>query len=180
MPDCRCGCWRRRRKRSSADSRPSAELPRRAAQRHAHRGKSREAFVVDHADLGLCAVARCRLVIEAVFENLQVKKQVFDEVRRGREAGRDSRFQHIGVESRRHRGDSPSARQDVIGLHFFSPANVMRLLEVVRAARTARDVLATAMEFAKRIGKIAVVAGRLRRLHRQPHDRPATRRPLTT
>jgi 3-hydroxyacyl-CoA dehydrogenase len=49
--------------------------------------------------------------------------------------------------------------QDVIGLHFFSPANVMRLLEVVRGAKTAKDVLATAMQLAKRIGKIAVVAG---------------------
>ena len=49
--------------------------------------------------------------------------------------------------------------QDVIGLHFFSPANVMRLLEVVRGAKTAKDVLATAMRLAKTMGKIAVVSG---------------------
>ncbi len=49
--------------------------------------------------------------------------------------------------------------QDVIGLHFFSPANVMRLLEVVRGAKTAKDVLATAMRLAKTMGKVAVVSG---------------------
>src|SRR5256885_638523 len=49
--------------------------------------------------------------------------------------------------------------KDVIGLHFFSPANVMRLLEVVRGAETANDTLATAMALAKTIGKIAVVSG---------------------
>ena len=49
--------------------------------------------------------------------------------------------------------------QDVIGLHFFSPANVMRLLEIVRGAATADDVLVSAMALAKRIKKIAVVAG---------------------
>jgi 3-hydroxyacyl-CoA dehydrogenase len=49
--------------------------------------------------------------------------------------------------------------QDVIGLHFFSPANVMRLLEIVRGAKTAKDVLATAMQLAKKIGKIAVISG---------------------
>ncbi len=47
----------------------------------------------------------------------------------------------------------------MIGLHFFSPANVMRLLEIVRGAKTAPDVLATCMALAKKIGKIAVVAG---------------------
>jgi 3-hydroxyacyl-CoA dehydrogenase len=49
--------------------------------------------------------------------------------------------------------------QDVIGLHFFSPANVMRLLEIVRGAETAKEVLATAMQLAKKIGKVAVISG---------------------
>ena len=52
-----------------------------------------------------------------------------------------------------------SRPQDVIGLHFFSPANVMRLLEIVRGAKTAKDVLATAMQLAKKIGKVAVISG---------------------
>src|SRR5207244_7724795 len=54
---------------------------------------------------------------------------------------------------------STSRPQDVVGLHFFSPANVMKLLEVVRVAKTAPDVLVTAMQLAKRIKKVAVVAG---------------------
>src|SRR4029079_10458009 len=54
---------------------------------------------------------------------------------------------------------SASRPQDVLGLHFFSPANVMKLLEVVRGANTAPDVLVTAMQLAKKIGKVAVVAG---------------------
>jgi 3-hydroxyacyl-CoA dehydrogenase len=54
---------------------------------------------------------------------------------------------------------STSRPQDVVGLHFFSPANVMRLLEVVRGAKTAPDVLVTAMQLAKKIRKVAVVAG---------------------
>src|SRR5262249_5312381 len=55
--------------------------------------------------------------------------------------------------------DWTARASDVLGLHFFSPANVMKLLEVVRATRTGSDVLATAMTLAKKIGKTAVVAG---------------------
>ena len=61
--------------------------------------------------------------------------------------------------------------QDVLGMHFFSPANVMKLLEVVRGAATGADVLATVMQLAKRIGKTAVVARRMRRLHWQSDGR---------
>ena len=56
-------------------------------------------------------------------------------------------------------------------MHFFSPANVMKLLEVVRGEKTAKDVLATVMQLGKKIKKTAVVSGVMRRLHRQPHDR---------
>jgi 3-hydroxyacyl-CoA dehydrogenase len=98
------------------------------------------------------------LVIEAVFEDIGVKKQVFEKldavVRPGAILASNTsalNLDEIAGFTRRP--------QDVIGLHFFSPANVMRLLEVVRGAKTAKDVLATAMQFAKRIGKIAVVAG---------------------
>src|SRR3546814_5245200 len=52
-----------------------------------------------------------------------------------------------------------SRPQDVLGLHFFSPANIMKLLEIVRGAKTAPDVLVTAMQLAKKIRKVAVVAG---------------------
>ena len=56
-------------------------------------------------------------------------------------------------------------------MHFFSPANVMKLLEVVRGEKTAKDVLATVMQLGKKIKKTRVVSGVMRRLHRQPHDR---------
>ena len=62
--------------------------------------------------------------------------------------------------------------QDVVGLHFFSPAHIMRLLEVVRGAQTAPDVLATALAFGKRLGKVAGRRRQLPRLRRQPDDVP--------
>ena len=98
------------------------------------------------------------LVIEAVFENLDVKKKVFerlDEIlKRGAILASNTSALNLDVIAR-----FTQRPRDVIGLHFFSPANVMRLLEVVRGAETANDTLATAMALAKKIGKIAVVAG---------------------
>ena len=98
------------------------------------------------------------LSIEAVFESMDVKRQVFETldgvVRQGAILASNTsalNLDHIATFTRR-----PA---DVIGLHFFSPANIMRLLEVVRGARTAKDVLATAMRLAKTMGKIAVVSG---------------------
>src|SRR6202166_258628 len=98
------------------------------------------------------------LVIEAVFENMDVKRQVFETldtvIRQGAILASNTSaldLDEIAKFTRRP--------QDVIGLHFFSPANVMRLLEVVRGAKTAKDVLATAMRLSKTMGKIAVVSG---------------------
>jgi 3-hydroxyacyl-CoA dehydrogenase len=98
------------------------------------------------------------LIIEAVFESTQVKKQVFERLDAVVKPGAilASNTSALNLDAIAQFTQRP---EDVIGLHFFSPANVMRLLEVVRGAKTARDVLATAMELAKRIGKIAVVAG---------------------
>ena len=98
------------------------------------------------------------LVIEAVFESMEVKREVFQAldaaVRPGAIlASNTSALNLDEIAQFTHRP------QDVIGLHFFSPANVMRLLEVVRGAKTAKDVLATAMRLAKTIGKVAVVSG---------------------
>jgi 3-hydroxyacyl-CoA dehydrogenase len=98
------------------------------------------------------------LVIEAVFESLEVKKEVFENldqvVRQG--AILASNTSALNLDQIAKFTKRP---QDVIGLHFFSPANVMRLLEIVRGAQTAKDVLATAMQLAKKIGKVAVVSG---------------------
>lgn len=98
------------------------------------------------------------LVIEAVFENLEVKRQVFERldeiVRGGAILASNTSALNLDVIARFTRRP-----QDVVGLHFFSPANIMRLLEVVRGAETADDTLATAMAVARTIGKIAVVSG---------------------
>jgi 3-hydroxyacyl-CoA dehydrogenase len=98
------------------------------------------------------------LVIEAVFENLEVKQAVFrklDEVcKRGAILASNTSFLDINTLA------SLTGRpEDVLGLHFFSPANIMRLLEIVRGARTAPDVLATAVRLARKINKLPVVAG---------------------
>jgi len=98
------------------------------------------------------------LVIEAVFEDMGVKEQVFrklDEICKPGAilASNTSTLDLNKIASFTKRP------QDVIGLHFFSPANVMRLLEVVRGDKTGKDVLATAMKLAKQIKKTAVVSG---------------------
>ncbi|WP_174299307.1 3-hydroxyacyl-CoA dehydrogenase NAD-binding domain-containing protein [Caulobacter sp. S45] len=103
-------------------------------------------------------LADCDLVIEAVFENMDVKKEVFGRldtiVKPGAILASNTSYLNIDqIAAMTRRPES------VIGLHFFSPANVMRLLEIVRGARTGGAVLATCMALAKKIGKIAVVAG---------------------
>lgn len=97
------------------------------------------------------------LAIEAVFESMEVKRQVFEALDGGIKAGAilASNTSALNLDDIANFTRRP---QDVIGLHFFSPANVMRLLEVVRGAKTAKDVLATAMSLSKRMGKIAVVS----------------------
>ena len=98
------------------------------------------------------------LVVEAVFEDLAVKRKVFERLDETVKAGAilASNTSTLDLDAIAAFTERP---QDVIGLHFFSPANIMRLLEVVRGAKTANDTLATAMALAKTIGKIAVVAG---------------------
>ena len=108
--------------------------------------------------LDYAAIADADLVIEAVFEEMGVKEVVFrrldDTVKAGAILASNTStldVDRIAAFTRRP--------QDVVGMHFFSPANVMKLLEVVRGARTAPDVLATVMGVAKKIRKTAVVSG---------------------
>ena len=98
------------------------------------------------------------LVIEAVFESMDVKKEVFEKLDQVARQGAilASNTSALNLDQIATFTKRP---QDVIGLHFFSPANVMRLLEIVRGAKTAKDVLATAMQLAKKIGTVAVVSG---------------------
>ncbi|RJF85922.1 3-hydroxyacyl-CoA dehydrogenase [Sphingomonas cavernae] len=108
--------------------------------------------------LNLEDLADCDLIIEAVFENMDVKKEVFGKLDKIAKPGAilASNTSYLNIDEI---AASTSRPQDVLGLHFFSPANVMKLLEVVRGAKTADDVLATAMDVAKKIRKVAVVAG---------------------
>jgi 3-hydroxyacyl-CoA dehydrogenase len=103
-------------------------------------------------------LADCDLVIEAVFENMDVKEQVFrkldDIVKQG--AILASNTSYLNIDKIAGFTKRPA---DVLGLHFFSPANVMRLLEIVRGAQTAPDVLATCLDLARKIKKVAVVSG---------------------
>ncbi|MGH6705913.1 MAG: 3-hydroxyacyl-CoA dehydrogenase NAD-binding domain-containing protein [Sphingomicrobium sp.] len=104
------------------------------------------------------ALADCDLIIEAVFEQMDVKKDIFTRLDKIAKPGAilASNTSYLNIDEI---AASTSRPQDVVGLHFFSPANVMKLLEIVRGAKTAPDVLVTAMQLAKKIKKVAVVAG---------------------
>lgn len=98
------------------------------------------------------------LIIEAVFETLEVKEKVFKQLDQVAKPGAilASNTSYLSIDTIASYTSRP---QDVLGMHFFSPANVMKLLEIVRGERTAPDVLATALDVAKRIKKVGVVAG---------------------
>ena len=102
-------------------------------------------------------LAECDLVIEAVFETIEVKLDVFRRLDAVAKPGAilASNTSYLDIDAIAAATGRP---EWVLGLHFFSPANVMKLLEVVRGAKTRIDVLVTAMALAKRIGKTAVVA----------------------
>ena len=108
--------------------------------------------------LDMSDLADCDLVIEAVFEDMDLKKTIFTKLD---EICKDGAI--LATNTSALNIDDIAAvtkrPQDVIGLHFFSPANVMKLLEIVRADETADDVVATSMDLAQRIGKIAALVG---------------------
>ena len=108
--------------------------------------------------LGLESLADCDLIIEAVYENMDVKKEIFGKLDTIAKPGAilASNTSYLDIDEIATATSRPG---DVLGMHFFSPANVMKLLEVVRGEKTAPDALATAMAIGKKIGKVAVVAG---------------------
>jgi 3-hydroxyacyl-CoA dehydrogenase len=108
--------------------------------------------------LDYAPLADVDLVIEAVFESMDVKEAVFRKLDELCKPGAilASNTSYLNIDKIAAFTKRPG---DVLGLHFFSPANVMRLLEVVRGAKTAPDVLATSIALAKKIKKIAVVSG---------------------
>ncbi|MCZ2496806.1 3-hydroxyacyl-CoA dehydrogenase [Xylophilus sp. Kf1] len=103
-------------------------------------------------------VAEADLVIEAVFEDIEVKKQVFQQLDRVCKAGAvlATNTSYLDIDAIAAATARP---QDVIGLHFFSPANIMKLLEIVVPARVSADVVATAFDLARRLKKVPVRAG---------------------
>ncbi|MEX2525817.1 MAG: 3-hydroxyacyl-CoA dehydrogenase NAD-binding domain-containing protein [Gammaproteobacteria bacterium] len=98
------------------------------------------------------------LVIEAVFEKFDLKEKVFRELDQVCKAGAVLASNTSTLDLNRLAGFT-SRPSDVVGMHFFSPANIMRLLEVVRGEQTAPDVLATVLEVARRVKKLPIVVG---------------------
>jgi len=105
--------------------------------------------------------ARADLVIEAVFEGMALKKEVFAELDRICKPGAilASNTSTLSIDEI---ASSTSRPQFVIGTHFFSPANVMRLLEIVRGKATSKEVIATCMNLSKKLGKVGVLVGNCR------------------
>jgi 3-hydroxyacyl-CoA dehydrogenase len=114
---------------------------------------SNAAGTLDYADL-----ADADLIIEAAFENMTVKRDIFAALDKHTKPGAilASNTSTLDLDEIAAVTSRP---QDVIGLHFFSPANIMRLLEIVRGAKTAPDVIATAIKVAKKIRKLPVTVG---------------------
>jgi 3-hydroxyacyl-CoA dehydrogenase len=108
--------------------------------------------------LELADLAECDLVIEAVFEDMELKRKIFTELDRVMKPGAILATNTSALDIDEIAGMT-NRPEDVIGLHFFSPANVMKLLEIVRAQHTADDVVATSMDLAKKINKIAALVG---------------------
>ena len=103
-------------------------------------------------------MADADIVIEAVFEEMDVKKEVFGKLDRlaKPDAVLATNTSYLDVNAIAQTTQRP---QEVLGMHFFSPANVMRLFEIVRGRETAPDVLATAVAVGRKIGKVPVVVG---------------------
>ncbi|MDR5766702.1 MULTISPECIES: 3-hydroxyacyl-CoA dehydrogenase NAD-binding domain-containing protein [unclassified Caballeronia] len=122
-----------------------------------HESKTR-ALQRFHGDTKYDALADADLVIEAVFEDMAAKKAVFAQLDRVCKPGAvlATNTSYLDIDEI---AASTSRPQDVLGLHFFSPANIMKLLEVVVPARVSADVVATGFELAKKLKKVAVRAG---------------------
>jgi 3-hydroxyacyl-CoA dehydrogenase len=104
------------------------------------------------------ALSGADLVIEAVYEDMDLKKSVFERIDAVAKPGAilASNTSYLDIDEIAAKTRRP---EDVLGMHFFSPANVMRLLEIVRGAKTSKSVLATIAKLAPKIGKVGVVVG---------------------
>ena len=139
------------------------DIVRNNYQRSADRGR----FAQDEVDARMARIegaleieklVDCDLVIEAVFEDMDLKKRIFSKLDKFCKAGAilATNTSALNIDEI---ASVTSRPEDIIGLHFFSPANVMKLLEIVRADKTADDVVATSMALAAKIGKVATLVG---------------------
>lgn len=121
-------------------------------------GKAAERTALIRATTEYADLAACDLIIEAAFESLNVKKEIFTRlnavVKPGALLATNTSYLDVNVIAQ-----FSGRPQDVVGMHYFSPANIMKLMEVVRGKETASDTLVTALAFAKRTGKVSVVSG---------------------
>ena len=135
---------------------------RRNYERSAKRGRLSSADV--ETRMGLISpsvnyqyLSECDLIIEAVFETMAIKKDVFGKIDKVAKQGAilASNTSYLDIDEIARATKRP---QDVVGLHFFSPANVMKLLEVVQGEKTSADIIATSMALAGRIGKAPILS----------------------
>ncbi len=127
------------------------------------RGRFTQQFVDERRKLirptlGYSEFAGVDMVVEAVFEGMALKKEVFSELDRICKPGAilATNTSSLNIDEI---ASATSRPQSVIGTHFFSPANVMRLLEIVRGAATSKEVIATCMQLSKKLGKVGVLVG---------------------
>ena len=134
---------------------------------HYERSAGRGRFPLDEVDvrmgrisssLDMADLGDCDLVIEAVFEDMELKKSIFARLDAVAKPGAILASNTSGLDVNEIAG-ATGRPESVIGLHFFSPANVMKLLEIVRGDKTSDSVIATSLEMARLIQKIAVVVG---------------------
>ncbi|SIS91176.1 3-hydroxyacyl-CoA dehydrogenase [Paracoccus saliphilus] len=139
------------------------QVVRKNYQRSADKGRFPQDEVGKRMDrlegrLAIADLGDCDLVIEAVFENMDLKHKIFTELDKVMKPGAilATNTSALNIDEIASVTKRP---EDVIGLHFFSPANVMKLLEIVRAEHTKNDVVATCMDLARKIDKIATLVG---------------------
>ena len=111
-----------------------------------------------NGDVSINSLSEKDLIIEAVFENMDLKKEIFSKLNTVAKNGAILATNTSGLDINEI-ASTTDRPENVIGLHFFSPANVMKLLEVVRGEKTSKEVIATSMAMAKSIGKIAALVG---------------------
>jgi len=109
-------------------------------------------------DVSMEALSNKDMIIEAVFENMELKKEIFSKLNTIAKQGAILATNTSGLDINEI-ASKTNRPESVIGLHFFSPANVMKLLEVVRGEKTSKEVIATSMAMAKSIGKVAALVG---------------------